>query len=127
MFEHRGGGGLRQLNLDWCFGELSSGPGFAAEQLESIQAFLDEMTVPESKNEEEDDYSNNNQAQRKYIMHYKILIPGIMGLGTTITHGTWHLALSGHWGLGVYIRGCDGPCGSEVCGWYAGIIYLGPI
>ena len=37
-----------------------------------------------------------------------------------------HLALSGHWGLGVYIRGCDGPCGLEVCGWYVGI-YLGPI
>jgi hypothetical protein len=54
----------------------------------------------------------------------------LVGVGWCCCRYCWeprsHLALSGHWGLGVYIRGCDGPCGLEVCGWYVGI-YLGPI
>jgi Ran GTPase-activating protein (RanGAP) involved in mRNA processing and transport len=51
----RSGGGLIRLKLDWCFGEKSSGPGFATDQINSIQAFLDGIVLPESKEDEDDE------------------------------------------------------------------------
>ena len=51
---------------------------------------------------------------------------GALGTTKQPRSHSWHLSLidSGHWGLGVYIWGCDGPCGLEVCGWYVGIFLV---
>lgn len=42
---YRNGGGLQVMNLDWCFGNVSSGAGFANEQLSSIQVATHTLVI----------------------------------------------------------------------------------